>query len=76
MDDQMCTWDNTVSAYLDPIIVSKVRYVVRSIYGVHDFFSSYFKGKLFEASAPKTNYAFKTFQGLNMSSAMISSVAR
>ena len=50
MDDQMCTWDNTVSAYLDPSIMPKVRYVVKSIYGVHDFFSSYFKGELSEAS--------------------------
>ena len=49
MDDQMCTWDNTVSAHLDPSIVSKVRYVVKSIYGVHDFFSSYFKGEMSEA---------------------------
>ena len=46
----MCTWDNTVSGYLDPSIVPKVRYVVKSIYGVHDFFSSYFKGELSEAS--------------------------
>ena len=52
MDDQTCTWDNTVSPYLDPSIAAQVRYVVKSIYGVHDFFSSYFKGKLLEASFP------------------------
>lgn len=50
MDDQTCTWDNTVSADLDPRVVSKVRYVVKSIYGIHDFFSSYFKGELSAAS--------------------------
>lgn len=45
MDDQTCTWDNAMSAYLDPSIAAQARYVVKSIYGVHDFFSSYFKGK-------------------------------
>ena len=46
VNDQACTWDNQVSEYLDPSIEAKVRYVVKSIYGVHDFFSSYFKGRL------------------------------
>ena len=45
VDDQPCTWDNEVSEYLHPSIYHEVRYVVKSIYGVHDFFSSYFKGK-------------------------------
>lgn len=45
VNDQPCTWDNRVSEYLDPSIHDKVRYVVKSIYGVHDFFSSYYKGK-------------------------------
>ena len=46
VDDQTCTWDNQISEYLDPSIEAKVRYVIKSIYGVHDFFSSYFKGKM------------------------------
>lgn len=45
VDDQTCTWDNAVSPHLDPSTFAKVRYVVKSIYGVHDFFSSYFTGK-------------------------------
>lgn len=44
VDDQTCTWDNAISPYLDPSIAPQVRYVMKSIYGVHDFFSSYFKG--------------------------------
>ena len=51
VNDQTCTWDNAVSPHLHPSIVAQVRYVMKSIYGVHDFFSSYFKGKTSDAPA-------------------------
>ncbi len=45
MDDSQCKWNGEISSYLDPSIYAQVRYVMKSIYGVHAFFSSYFKGK-------------------------------
>lgn len=45
MDDSKCTWDNEVGKNLSESIEAEVRYVMASIYGVHEFFSSYFKGK-------------------------------
>lgn len=45
MDDSQCKWNGEISSSLDPKIYAQVRYVMKSIYGVHAFFSSYFKGK-------------------------------
>jgi len=45
MDDSQCKWNGEMSPYLAPSIYAQVRYVMKSIYGVHAFFSSYFKGK-------------------------------
>lgn len=45
MDDSQCKWNGEISSFLDPSIYAQVRYVMKSIYGVHAFFASYFKGK-------------------------------
>ena len=45
LDDQTCTWDNAVSSDLAPNVAAQIRYTIKAIYGVHDFFSSYYKGE-------------------------------
>lgn len=44
MNDQTCKWGGEISPYLAPSIFGQVRYVMKSIYGVHNFFSTYFTG--------------------------------
>ena len=42
--DTDCTWQDE-SIHVDPSIYPQVRYVMKSIYGIHGFFSTYNTGK-------------------------------
>ena len=45
MGNDNCKWNEEMSTTLAPSIYAQVRYVLKSIYGVHDFFSTYFTGE-------------------------------
>lgn len=50
---QKCTWDNTLDTNIDPAVFPKVRYVLKNIYDINDFFTTYFEGMILkEGSSP------------------------
>ena len=44
-----CTWDRSISDHLDPSIRGRVRYITKTIFEIHNFFTKYFEGR----SAPR-----------------------
>ena len=45
LNDHVCTNMNAVSTALAPAIYPQARYVTQSIYGIHDFYSTYYEGQ-------------------------------
>ncbi|KAL6712916.1 hypothetical protein ACLMJK_009471 [Lecanora helva] len=43
VNPQHCTWDNELRPDLDPAIFAKVRYVLKNIYTMNDFFTTYYE---------------------------------
>ena len=41
---QECTWDDQLATNLSSAIVPKVRYVLKNIYTINDFFTTYYEG--------------------------------
>ena len=48
-ETKACDLDMELDANLDPSIKAQVRYVIKSIYGVHEFFHSYDDGKIIQS---------------------------
>ena len=41
---QQCTWDNELGPNLSPSQQAQVRYVLKNIYAINDFFTTYYSG--------------------------------